>query len=508
MFLWGSYFPSHACSNSLFCDLSRPTDRKTIPQKYLRRVVYSHNRLAQPRRTICIFAERGLGRPSADGRAKERDRGRQQGNLGTEKAVFHWFKRWSGRLKRTLSSPLRRLTGPQLCDVRFSYEKAGLRICDGPLPWNAEAVLAEARVAFPPSATWRKSDFQLRVPGYAPFMAVSIHPDDQDGVFRILFRLPPLRAKGTVSIYCQARLLGQEFMPFLSSEEFFRNLSLGATALSTSLGKHHISCQSYVDGQCQGIASGALITSPTRLLPLVDSQLTVEFRDVTTDCSQKVVVIFTPSELQAKQAFLTVVPPRWPRYFGMCGVRWILDGRPVGHAEIRGVSQTALQRSLYLIEARYVYEESQGNVVLSHFLPARDGLSRVRPCFHLASSEPGMAALCLLEIRVQFRDPKRPPLVYEREVLVTDGPSVCTLPAPEARDIQEVRAFELLSQGRMIGVLTVRPTPVAHFTDEGGFRQPEDYDWTPFSEEELVDRLQRLMPAGHEEKALDSGSPV
>jgi hypothetical protein len=31
------------------------------------------------------------------------------------------------------------------------------------------------------------------------------------------------------------------------------------------------------------------------------------------------------------------------------------------------------------------------------------------------------------------------------------------------------------------------------FTSEGGFREPADFDWTPVTEQELAERLRRLM---------------
>lgn len=35
--------------------------------------------------------------------------------------------------------------------------------------------------------------------------------------------------------------------------------------------------------------------------------------------------------------------------------------------------------------------------------------------------------------------------------------------------------------------------PEARFTCEGGFEQPEPYAWTPAAEEEMTDRLTRLL---------------
>jgi hypothetical protein len=42
-------------------------------------------------------------------------------------------------------------------------------------------------------------------------------------------------------------------------------------------------------------------------------------------------------------------------------------------------------------------------------------------------------------------------------------------------------------------VLSFRPVPTAGFTSEGGFKPPPDFAWTPAAEDELTDRLTKLM---------------
>lgn len=49
---------------------------------------------------------------------------------------------------------------------------------------------------------------------------------------------------------------------------------------------------------------------------------------------------------------------------------------------------------------------------------------------------------------------------------------------------------------------------MASFTNEGGFKSLEEYEWTPFSENELLDRLQKLMAPAHEEDILQSPARV
>ena len=408
------------------------------------------------------------------------------------------LNQWRTWLAQNGSWPFRRLAEPQVESLRFGYEKAGLCVTGEPIPWNAETVLVEAILRFPPEAYWRKSDFQLLLPGSHPVLAVGLEPCESEGAFRVLFRLPPLPAATEAILHCQGRVLGRVSLPFLAAETFLGQLRLHCPQVFACLGRHTVACRATVASQCRGLVACAVLTSPTSLLPLADFEVVAEFADEAGDFTQAVLVRLTSSELRTPQAFLSALPAQWPRTLGRSVVRWKVRDQLLASSEIRGISPMALEQSLYLVDAYYLYETDDGTVVCSHHLPPRDELRRLRPCFLVASREPGMAALCPLQVRVQFRDPERPPLVLDQEVLVTDGPSRCLPELPGVADCREVRAFELVSQGTVLGILRVSRTPAASFTGEGGFFPSEDYDWTAHTEEELVDRIQKLMLVGQE----------
>src|SRR5207244_11235464 len=130
--------------------------------------------------------------------------------------VWRLFKRCPGSLPRNLFGSMDRLRGPQVQAVRFSYEKAGLRVTGEPIPWNAEAVLVEALIQFPPYLVWAKSDLQLRLPNRSPLLALQWNPTEQAGSFRVLFRLPPLQGETTATLCSRERLLAQVHLPFLT----------------------------------------------------------------------------------------------------------------------------------------------------------------------------------------------------------------------------------------------------------------------------------------------------
>ena len=63
----------------------------------------------------------------------------------------------------------------------------------------------------------------------------------------------------------------------------------------------------------------------------------------------------------------------------------------------------------------------------------------------------------------------------------------------EVSELGQVNAFELRSKGGLLSVLSLSPAPMASFTAEGGFKPPHDFPWSPAAEEELTDRLTRLL---------------
>ena len=82
--------------------------------------------------------------------------------------MWLWMKRWRDWAMNDLW-PLYRIS-PQPQALHYSYEKAGLTLHDQPIPWNAEAVLVEALLRLPSTASRRKGDFLLRTarPGTRP----------------------------------------------------------------------------------------------------------------------------------------------------------------------------------------------------------------------------------------------------------------------------------------------------------------------------------------------------
>jgi hypothetical protein len=236
-----------------------------------------------------------------------------------------------------------------------------------------------------------------------------------------------------------------------------------------------------------------VLTSPTSLVPLLDLELQVEFRCERGGSAMRVPVSLCSSQLGGRQALVTVVPKRYPRRIGTWVATWLLGDRPLASNRVRGISQRAFHRSLGIADTRFVIQATPESVRLTRQVPPLETTKRIGPCFLVRSGEPGMAGLCRLQITAQVPGAVKPPLLLEQDVLITDGPTMVAPGTLDAADLEQVSGFELSIHGQSLGVLSLCPAPTATFTNEGGFKPYHDYTWSAAAEEEMNERLNRLL---------------
>ena len=63
-------------------------------------------------------------------------------------------------------------------------------------------------------------------------------------------------------------------------------------------------------------------------------------------------------------------------------------------------------------------------------------------------------------------------------------------------DAPGLTGFELRHKGQLLGQLSLSPVPTAMVNAEGGFKPPPDFTWGPAAEDELADRLGKLLGGG------------
>jgi hypothetical protein len=402
------------------------------------------------------------------------------------------IKRWRDWAMDNLW-PLYRI-GPQPQVLHYSYEKAGLVVHDQPIPWNAEAVLVEAQLKMSTGAGRRKADFLLRLPSQDLIVAEHLRRLDSDDRYRVGFRLPPPGVTVSAEILYREHVLGQLTLPYLTREDFLHDLRLQMPTLYVRLGAESVACQTFVSSQCRGLLASAVLCSPTSLVPLLDLDLQVEFRAERGGTAIRVPTCLCSTQLAGRTALVTVAPRRYPRRQGAWSATWMLGDQALSGQRIRGISQSHFQRSLRISDTRFVVQAKEGGPVrLVRQVPPLESPARAGPCFLVSSGEPGMAGFCRLRVAAQVSGGAPSPLLLEQDVLITDGPTMVAPGTLDAADLNQVTGFEISVRNRSLGILSLCPAPTASFTSEGGFKPPHEFTWSAAAEEEMTERLNRLL---------------
>jgi hypothetical protein len=407
--------------------------------------------------------------------------------------MWLWIKRWRDWVMNDLL-PQYRLSPQQA--LHFRYEKAGLVVDNQPIPWNADAVLVETLVKLAASGRTR-SDFSLHLPGQEPVTPESIRRDDASKLFRLLFRIPTPQQTTTAELFWRDQKKGELTLPILSRDAFLAGLSLQMPTIAVNLGSQSVACQSFVSTQSKGLMASALLTSQTSLAPILDLRLEVEFRCERYPATQRVPVFFSSSQLRGKQALVTVCPHKLAKRTGVWQTTWFLEGEPVAGQKIKALTKTQFERSLRISETRFVVQKPTGEVVLTRQPPELKDVLRLGPCFLISSREAGIAALCTLQTRAMVPGAVQPPLLQEQIVLVSDGPTPFVPGTLDVADLEQVTGFELCLGGKSLGVLPLTPAPSAGFTSEGGFKPAPEFSWSSAAEDQLAERLSKLLDGRH-----------
>jgi len=384
---------------------------------------------------------------------------------------------------------------PQSQALTFRYEKAGLTLHDAAIPWNADAVLVEASLKLT-GAQQRKADFTLRLPLGESIAAESLRAEEAGG-HRVVFRLPTPPRTTEAALFWRERQFGKIELPILSAEEYINGLRVDLPSFFVRIGNQTVACQTFVATQCRGWSASAQVTSRTlSLAPLFDVGLNVQFRNERDGSTHEVMVTLAGSQLQSRQALISASPRKLPKRIGAWTATWRVGDLPLASQRVRAISQRYFQNSLRISDTRFIAMDRSKRLSVRRQLPPLSEVMRLGPCFHVASREPGMAGLCQLQVYAQVPGAVQAPLLLEQELLVTDGPTMFTPGTVDVADLQQVSAFELRMRTHTIGVLPLSPVPTANFNSEGGFQSPPDFLWTSAADEELTERLNRLMGGG------------
>lgn len=403
--------------------------------------------------------------------------------------MWRWMRRWRDWAMNEIVTP-RRLAGqPQ--GLYFRSEKGGLTLDNQPVPWSAEAVVVEALLRLPPAAR-RRADFTLRLPDQPPVPAEALRPDEAGQRHRLFFRFPVPKASGPAEVYWKDHPLGKLDIAVVTPDQFLTTLRLTLATPFVSVGGRSVAAQTFVTAQRQGLTAAALIASPTGLAPLMDLGLTATFQTARGTKEVVTPVPLTASQLVGREALVTALPPKLPKKAGEWTVTWACGGRDLGGNRLRAVTPRTFHQSLRVVDTRFGVVTPEGDFRVVRQMPA-EPVARAGPVFFVSSHEPGMAGLADFEIGVQVPGVDQTPTVLTQTVLITDGPTPVAPGLIPSESLKQASAFELRVGGRVLGVLPLSPVPTATFTAEGGYKPPPDFGWSATADDELSERLARLM---------------
>jgi hypothetical protein len=381
--------------------------------------------------------------------------------------------------------------------LHVRYEKAGLVLDALPIPWNADAVIIEANVRLPKGAPRQKQDFALRLANGQPVPAELIVPGNKREPIRILFRVPPPPQTCQARVFWRDRPLGEAELPIVTAAEFAKALALQMPTAHVVLAGQTAAGRTFVTTQAKSVFATALLQSATPLAPVIDLDLHVEVHQENGGIVGTAAATFTAEQLRLRQALVSVMLPKLKR-IGSYQLSWQLGSLCLHAHRLEAISRRTFLRSLRISATRFVVQNHDGALQVVRWLPHRDGrlvldgIARVSPCFYVTSSAAEMAGLAPFTLRALTGDVLTT-LAIKDDVLVTDGPTPLLLGAVAASDLARIKYFTLASGDFTLGNLPLLPAPSADFTAEGGFAPLDDFLWSAAADEQLKDRLGKLL---------------
>ncbi len=383
---------------------------------------------------------------------------------------------------------------PSTQAIHVGYEKAGRLFFDSAVPWSADAVLVEATLRSP-SLNLSKSDFAVRLIGDGPLLAENVRAEEGGTRHRLFFRLPVPSETQTAQLFMRDRLLGSFDIRILSKEEFLKGLSIETPTIFVTIGPRQVACQTFTATRSQGITVVAMLRSRTiQLAPLSNAPIEVWFqREDHPEPCWVAPIALAGSQLQSKQTMIAVKPSRPIRHSGSWRLTWKWDARELHRHRFHIISTKRFFRSLRIADTRFAVQDRQGRWSVHRQMPPLANIQRLGPCFLLSSQEMGAAGLCSLQVHALVPGAESPPLLFSQDFLIQDGLNLFVPGTVAAADLAHIFGFELRLRNHRLGILPLSSVPRASFNSEGGFEAPPDFLWTTAADEELMERLTRLI---------------
>lgn len=401
----------------------------------------------------------------------------------------HWIKPWLDWLMNDIVIP-RRLAA-QSQPIYYRSEKAGLLLDQQPVPWCADAVIVEAIVRFQ-RKIGERSDYALRFPDGKYITADILRAEEAEKRHRLIFRFDVPATTVTAEITFKNRPFGSITIDVVNQAEFIQDLRLNLPTAFVTLQRRSVACQTFIANQQQGLAANGIVRSRYGLAPLLDLGLSVQFHHLGTSEHVQQIVPLTVTQLAGREAIVGAMPPKLPKKAGEWLIRWHCGTKLLAESRLNTVTAKTFETNLRLCGSRLTLVDDHGRFRLGNDLP-NEGIRRVGPCFLLANKLPGVAGLVPADVHLRVTGAEKPILLFSEDLLITDGPTTFAPGMLDASEVKHATGFELRIRNKVVAVLPLKAIPTAHLTAEGGFIATPEFQWTDAAENELTERLERLL---------------
>ena len=379
----------------------------------------------------------------------------------------------------------------------FQSEQAGLTFEHLPIPEKAESVLIQVSLYLPLIAR-KKNDFALLLPNGQRLPLESLKFDDDHERHLLQFRLVPMFPREAMQLFWRRHPLGEVTLQFASVGQFQREIQLQQTSVSVCLGRDTVQAQTIIAGQSRSLILAGWLRSPSGLAPLLDLPVDVEMRHE-SGRRKSIAVRLAASQFPAREAFVAVAVRCRLRQLGKWQIIWKLGEQILHRQELQIISASRFEGQLLLFDPRFQIITSQDERRTVRQVASLEGICKIGPEFLLTSRDVGLVGRVHLGVYLQLRGSEIMPRIWGRSVLFGECPVHFAPGLLDVRYLENAVAFEVRCGKAILGTLPLRPVPQAEFNAEGGFKPPPGFTWTPLAEEELMDRLTRLMDVDREE---------
>ena len=121
---------------------------------------------------------------------------------------------------------------------------------------------------------------------------------------------------------------------------------------------------------------------------------------------------------------VVAVCPQPPRAPGAWWVTWTAGDRALSTQRVHAIPAERFEAGVRVLEARFAVVDPGGTVRTTKVPPILGSADRVGPCFVLAGSETGAAAVCRFEVTGVSTGGLEAVLWRDAESVITDAPTV------------------------------------------------------------------------------------